>query len=357
MRKLEYADVKAFIESFGHTLLSDVYVAAGERLIICCCNKHTWNVSFNAFKNKHRGRCPYCNGANKHNDVVIKFKHIGNNDLKTHIVDFTKRVSSRSFYQSLKKESNVIVGNVFKRTSYLGDSVRFTERIYHIVNDLYDIQKCGKCKTGIAKFNTFDTGYRYCSQGCNSSGENNTLSQRLRNENFDTWIEKLTEKELIALSDKVYFLETGIIKIECGVCGKKYERHKAYTNTCPRCAKNGTSKGERELRANILNYVRETKPGIEVLFKNRKLIKRPGKKCLEVDILIPELKIAIEYGSHWWHGDKRNKKVNNRNRIKNDNYKKKWLSDNEWNYFIVKEEDWIKDKEKELSKIYDFIKN
>lgn len=65
---------------------------------------------------------------------------------------------------------------------------------------------------------------------------------------------------------------------------------------CPLCAHNGTSFAEKF----IVHSLKQTLGNENVIERDRKLI---GK---EIDILIPEYKIAIEYGSWYWHKNKLN---------------------------------------------------
>ena len=85
-----------------------------------------------------------------------------------------------------------------------------------------------------------------------------------------------------------------IIKCRCKRCGHEWEA-KAYSllqgHGCPKCAKSGTSFMEQFIR---LSYVRKLSEK-EVISRDRKTI------GMELDIIIPKLKIAIEPGNWLLH--------------------------------------------------------
>lgn len=80
------------------------------------------------------------------------------------------------------------------------------------------------------------------------------------------------------------------MKCKCKRCGNEWEA-KAYSllqgHGCPRCAKSGTSFMEQFIRLSFINALSEK----EVLSRDRSTI------GMELDILIPKLKIAIEPGN------------------------------------------------------------
>ncbi len=72
---------------------------------------------------------------------------------------------------------------------------------------------------------------------------------------------------------------------------------------CPRCAFSGTSKGCQQ----IIDFIRTLRPELEVAVNDRKIL---GGK--ELDIWIPELKLAIEYCGLHWHGEGLENKASSR---------------------------------------------
>ena len=84
------------------------------------------------------------------------------------------------------------------------------------------------------------------------------------------------------------------VKCKCLRCGNIWEA-KAYSllqgHGCPRCAKSGTSFMEQFIRLSFICKLQES----EVLSRDRKLI------GMELDILLPKFKIAIEPGNWYLH--------------------------------------------------------
>lgn len=86
------------------------------------------------------------------------------------------------------------------------------------------------------------------------------------------------------------------VTVEDISCGHRWEvvpetiLHYNYTSICRRCNPLESSKGELELR-NILPE--------ETIYNDRTILK--GK---ELDVYLPEYKVAIEYNGEYWHSDK-----------------------------------------------------
>ena len=102
-------------------------------------------------------------------------------------------------------------------------------------------------------------------------------------------------------NNKPYIGLENILELQCNACGEEFETTWKRVNgcygkiLCPHCFKqSGTSVAEQE----IYKYVQSIYQG-EVLLHDRKILKPK-----ELDILIPELKIAIEYCGNRWHCEK-----------------------------------------------------
>ena len=81
--------------------------------------------------------------------------------------------------------------------------------------------------------------------------------------------------------------------VKCKKCGNIFETYfcDRAKNSCPICFPKTISNGERELR----EFVEQNYHG-EIIFNDRTILS--GK---ELDIYIPELKIAVEYDGVYWH--------------------------------------------------------
>ena len=107
------------------------------------------------------------------------------------------------------------------------------------------------------------------------------------------------KKEMLKINDSIVFKSQYInnhknVKCECTRCGYEWEA-KAYSllqgHGCPRCAKSGTSFMEQFIRLSFIKALSEE----EVLSRDKKTI------GMELDIVIPKLKIAIEPGNWYLH--------------------------------------------------------
>ena len=100
---------------------------------------------------------------------------------------------------------------------------------------------------------------------------------------------------------------------KCHICGHNWST-KLYSRTnqtadCPECSKAQTSKSERM----ILEYLKLTFPQTAHQKGDRGGIP-------EIDIIIPEIKVAIEYDGYPWHLDKIQSHINKLNYCNNKGY-------------------------------------
>lgn len=71
MKKSTFEEVKAYIESFGYTLISDTYKNAKSKLRILCPNGHKLDKTWDKFKNQ-KTRCGICNRNVKYSIEEVK---------------------------------------------------------------------------------------------------------------------------------------------------------------------------------------------------------------------------------------------------------------------------------------------
>ncbi len=95
------------------------------------------------------------------------------------------------------------------------------------------------------------------------------------------------------------------IKVSCPTHGifqlkKAWHHYLGHKVGCPLCSMAGTSRAEMEV-ASFVKAIAETK-GLEVITNDRTII-----KPLELDIVIPELKLAIEFDGLYWHSEQAGK--------------------------------------------------
>ena len=102
-----------------------------------------------------------------------------------------------------------------------------------------------------------------------------------------------------------YDIGADYLELKCSDCGNQYEIYHNLLNyrlsqnikPCTVCNKVGDSNSiiEREL----INFIKELLPNVNIIEKDRELI-----KPFELDVLIPEHNLAIEFNGLYWHSDK-----------------------------------------------------
>lgn len=148
-----------------------------------------------------------------------------------------------------------------------------------------------------------------------------------------------------------YNIETGMFTYVCPVCGESCEFNKQYIHRrikykidfCYNCIpKSGTS----VLEKNLLNYIKEIYSG--TILENDKTIIAPK----ELDIVLPELKLAFEFDGSFWHMDDRIYEATDFNKKKNMTAKEIWdydlqkiklCEDVGYKLIRIKELDWVND--------------
>ena len=172
-------------------------------------------------------------------------------------------------------------------------------------------------------------------RGCSKCGKISSVKNR-------TW----TTKEFIIKADKIHNSKydyslvnyTTIhkkVKIICPVHGIFSQDPHTHLKGCgcPKCS-NNFSKGEKE----VLEYIKFVYTG-KINENNKKII-----KPYELDIYLPELKLAIEYNGEYWHNKREQEKPGYHQ------LKEKLCQQRDITLINVWENDWLnnKDKIKEL---------
>ena len=148
-----------------------------------------------------------------------------------------------------------------------------------------------------------------------------------------------------------YNIDTGMFTYVCPVCGESCEFNRQYIHRrikykidfCYNCIpKSGTS----VLEKNLLNYIKEIYPG--TILENDKTIITPK----ELDIVLPDLKLAFEFDGVYWHMDSRIYEATDYNSKKKMTAKEVWEYDNQkiklcedvgYKLIRIKELDWLND--------------
>ena len=181
-------------------------------------------------------------------------------------------------------------------------------------------------------------------KGCNKcalekAGDHNRMS-------LETFISRASQNHnsFYNYDDVVYINGRTKVKINCPIHGSFYQNPGDHLTgkRCPKCANSNTSKPEQE----IYEFVKELYPS--TTSNNYKIITPK-----ELDIYIPELNKAIEYNGTFWHYDQQNKrcKAKGYHAEKSNLCKAKGIR-----LLHVREELWLRDKERMKEVILRFLK-
>ena len=112
----------------------------------------------------------------------------------------TKKQTAESVIQSLNNPLNKsripIIEIIIKTTNYLPQDVLLKERIYHILNDLFERPKCSACRINFPKFIDTTLGYRqFCSHKCSNPIIGKKLGQYSKDHSQEL-LEKRTKTNL-----------------------------------------------------------------------------------------------------------------------------------------------------------------
>jgi hypothetical protein len=301
----ELSSAPSFSEKL-YQILNDIK----ERPICNVCQIKKLN--FNSFTSGYNEYCSRrCSSVISNNNTQVKklekYKNAIIYDEQTtrcKIKDLDKegKITRNNITQSLLKEDPNLLKSLKNNLKYL-DGKTLKEKLFHVLNDLVEIPKCTKCgKENNQRVHTVETGYRLdiCIQCSNSEGAIKSeikYKKPRRTKLFDNYV-SLLEKDFDILTDKNEFIENNILKLKHKSCGKVHERSLAYLNGCPYCAKQGTSKWEKEIRDFIESL------GVETVNNKRPLkdISQPGNKGnKEIDIQIPSHNLGIECNGIYHH--------------------------------------------------------
>jgi hypothetical protein len=231
--------IKEIFEEEGYTLLSTDYINNKQRLDYICPKGHIHNVSWVEW-NINGSRCPYCNGR-----PVIT-------------LDYVKDCMSREGYTLLSKE--------YKNNK----------------QDLEFVCPNGHTHTtNWAKWNSHKYRCPYCYGNVKKKigdikSQFEVEGYTLVSNEYDNCNTKL---KLLCPNDHIYEVT--------------WDNWNHSGSRCPRCGLHGSSKEEISIYNFIKEHINE-----EILIGNYSIIKPK-----ELDIVIPDKKIAIEYCGLYWHSE------------------------------------------------------
>jgi len=280
--KYEKDYIFSYFNEHGYTVISNNYENTNKKLKVICPNEHEWEVSFKRFKNGIR--CPYCRGNAKNTTENVR------------------KILESAGYELLSEYKNAVTKLKMRCSNG------------HII---------------FMRYNNFQRGQRcpYCNGGI-----------KLTNE----YVKEFIQKEGYILLTP-YKNALSYITLECPN-GHKWKTKWNWFKSGQRCYCNNKS-NKSKAEGEIINYIRYFYSG-DIINGDRTLIKNPyTNKMLELDIWIPEKRIAIEFNGVYWHSKK---DVMDRDKIKRE-----YCDNNKIKLLIIDEREWLTNKESCLS----YIKN
>lgn len=238
-RKYTLQFVKEQIEKSGYKLISTEYKNSSSYLETICPNNHKYLVKWNVWQ--QGSRCPICSGCKKLD------------------IEFIKEKFNRIGYTLLTKK-------------YINNKTN----LYYI---------CDKGHKETIRWDSFQRGVR-CNICSNVKlGENSRHSYKFVKSEFEKVGYTLLSTEYVTAHNKLNF-----------ICDKGHINYTTWNRfqqgqRCSKCS-NNHSKAELEIYELIKSYFPNTQNG------NRSLI-----APFELDIVIPEKKLAIEYCGLYWHSE------------------------------------------------------
>jgi hypothetical protein len=356
MNKLTYDYIKNFIESVnGYTLISTEYINTHTKLDICCPFGHTYKTNFTNFK-YNNNRCPVCAGNKKHNLEYVK-KYIEREKYKLLSVNY---INSHNKLEIMCNNGHIFLMSFseFKNNGHRCnkcsiDKIAYKKKYtsfeklksivenngYMICSDMYidaHIKIKFKCPEGHVfemRPNNFQQGQRcpICSGNIKYTHE---------------YVENYIEKEGYFLLSNKYNNNKDNLKIKCknGHIFKMSFSSFLQGQRCPYCVRQRSTQ-----EIDIFNFVKSIYNGTLIPNDRKTIYNYWTKKWLELDIYLPEDKIAIEYNGYYhtlpiqkWKDE-----------IKKCRCKKLGI-----NLFVIQHRNgnWNKNKEKIFDDIESFLK-
>lgn len=241
------------------------------------------------------------------NGIIVKLKHIIND------CDY---IASLLYYTSYIKTEIL---------SY--KTLNISERIYALLNDISEYPKCKFCGKEISKFIDLKNGYIESCPKC--AADKNRLTLNLKTSS--------QIKDSIKINYDILEFPTNLsidkAKLRCKTCNNEFytsfrngrgQYIDINTKLCPNC-RSGNSQEEDSL----FNYIKSIYSG-KIHRHDRNII-----EPLELDIVLDDLNIAIEYDGLYWHNSTNIKSTYHllkTNFCNNKGIRLIHIFEDEWNY-------------------------
>ena len=265
VRKHSVEEIQNILSKDGYTLLSDEYLGAKSKLEMMCDKGHKFLSSYHNYTSCG-SRCPECNKINMSINKSLPYEYV-----KSQIENIGYKLLSLEYKNNR-------------------DKLILKCDCEHIIKMSYGHFSRGiRCKACYDKNRTYS--YSKVKEIIESEGY--TLIS-------DTYTNNKQKLEMMC--DKGHKLKMGLYHFLTGVrCSNCYSiLH--------------SSKQERD----VCDYVK-TKYNGKIISNDRTILKSPiTNRMLELDIYLPEIKKAIEYGAKWFHSDNDREKLKERLCVENN---------------------------------------
>lgn len=331
-KKLSYQQVQAVFSNRGYILVSEKYEHSRKKLEVLCPVGHRWSICLEFFK---KANCGVCSGNKKFTLEFIEaefnkkgYKLISKNYTNCYTkldvvcpnghdycVSFNNFYNHKSICSSCTKRKRLGIKDIrklFEKEGY----VLLTQHYKNVSQKLQTI--CPEGHIYVCDVDHFLGGKRRCSE-CRGN-----KSYTIEN------IKEIVEKDGYQLISKKYVNALSNIELKCPkghLYSPSFHSFKNGGSRCPTCGNNGVSKAEKE----IFEFIKLFYP--DATENNRTII-----SPLELDIYIPNLNLAIEYGGLYWHSEE----------YKDKNYhynKMKLCNDKGIRLITVFEDEWLQRKD------------
>ena len=316
-----------------------------------CGNKECANkAKSDAHNNMSAERREYHkkNKQTKNNKILndLKSKFV-NNEYTVKNLDEVKLFISKKidhnynkliYAYDLLKNCNELL-SIIKFTSYINidfssiGHMKFAQRFYHIINNIPDIPKCNICKINNVRFSNYIQGYtvKVCKK-CLPK-----YASLHRSENRLNKLQPLFYKnncEILINNDENFTTYNRQVLIKDNRCGHIFKRWLSngrmdkidFNTICNICNPIHIEESGKELE--LFNFIKSLK------FTTFEKANRDIIYPLELDIVIPSKKIAIEFNGNYWHSEEAGKNkiyhLNKTNKCLERGYRLIHIFEDEW---------------------------
>jgi len=336
------------------------------------CSKSCYWEHYNEFKNKEKE----IDSNKKRKEKLEKLKI--NNKLD---VDFYKKDwkidANKTKESRIKKYKPIIYNSIIKNSLLIKENLLFTAKLFLYLNNLQEIPKCKICKKELTfKWTITKWFWKYCNNICSVQDKEthkkwmDKYKKELQNRYWENITSYFQTEEFKRKKEKTSFKKYSTQypcqskeikqKIEDSIISKYWSKKELWKITYKKSIETiekkywknfrfdfQTSKPELELKY----FINKTNIKIKIINNDNNIL-----NWKELDIYLPEYKLAIEYNGLMWHSiwKHRSSKFNNyflESKIKNKHlYKTEECRKQKIQLLHIFENEWIDKIKQEIWK-------